>query len=58
MTVIEFLRDGGVTYTLRVAAKWVYRKIRWCFPARRLKIRRARRTKSNSDCIWRPASSR
>jgi hypothetical protein len=58
MTVIQFLRDGGLLYTLGLATKWVYRKIRWCFPEPRLKIRRAGRTKGKSDCIWRPASSK
>jgi len=60
MSVIQFLRDGGVLYTLGLAARWVYRKIRSCFPEGRLKVRRASRTKgkSGSDCVWRPVPPR
>jgi hypothetical protein len=58
MTVMRFLREGGLFYTVGLTAKWVYRKIRWCFPEGRLNIRRAPRMKSKSNCIWKPASSK
>jgi hypothetical protein len=60
MTVIQFLRDGGVWYTVGLTVKWVYRKIRGCFPEQRLKVRRAGRTKGKgrNGCVWKPADSR
>ncbi|MBN1509891.1 MAG: hypothetical protein JW955_23795 [Sedimentisphaerales bacterium] len=60
MSVIQFLRAGGLFYTVGLAAKWVYRKIRGCFPEPRLRVRRSGRTKgkSRSDCVWRPVPSR
>ena len=60
MTVFHFVREGGLFYAAGLSAKWVYRKIRWCFPEGRLKVRRASRTRgrSRSDCIWKPAASR
>lgn len=60
MSVIQFLRAGGLFYALGHAAKWVYRTIRWCSPEGRLKVRRASRKngKRRSDCIWKPAPSR
>ena len=36
MSVIQFLRAGGLVYTAGLAAKWVYRTIRRCFPEPRL----------------------
>lgn len=58
MRIFQFLRDGGVLYTLVLAAKGVYRTIRGLFPERYLKIRRASRAKSKNNCTWKPAPSR
>lgn len=60
MSIIQFLRDGGLLYILVLTAKSVYRKIRGCFPEPRLRVRRASRTKDKrrGDCTWRPLPSR
>jgi len=56
MRVIRFLCDGGLFYTVGLAVKCAYQRIRGWLPDQRLKVRRAGKAKSN--CIWRPASSK